>query len=103
MLLELGDQVLADGEEEKAVAEGERVRCTPGYSDSNLRLNIKFEEVSIFISLSYTHPHDLSKIRVLRHEGEVHEALDEQGKGDQVEENQIEDVLPVLLQVHHHL
>ena len=47
VLLELGDQVLADGEEEKAVAEGERVRRTPGYSDSHLRLNIKFEEVSI--------------------------------------------------------
>ena len=55
------------------------------------------------MSLSDTHPHDLAKIRVLRHKGEVHEALDEQGKGDQVEENQVEDVLPVLLQVHHHL
>ena len=55
------------------------------------------------MSLSDTHPHDFSKICVLRHKGEVHEALDEQGKGDQVEENQVEDVLPVLLQVHHHL
>jgi hypothetical protein len=45
VLLELGDQVLADGEEEKAVAKGERVRRSTGYSDS--------------------HPHDLSKICVL--------------------------------------
>ena len=47
MLFELCDEVLADSEEEKAVAEGERVCRTPGYSDSHLRLNIKFEEVSI--------------------------------------------------------
>ena len=47
MLFELCDEVLADGEEEKAVAKGERVRRTTGHSDSHLRLNIKFEEVSI--------------------------------------------------------
>ena len=47
VLLELGQKILAHCEEEEAVAEGERVRRTPGYSDSHLRLNIKFEEVSI--------------------------------------------------------
>ena len=46
-LLHLRDQVLGDGQEEEAVAEGQRVRSTPGYSDSHLGLNIKFEEVSI--------------------------------------------------------
>ena len=39
------------------------------------------------MSESKTHPHDLSKIRVLWHEGEMHEARDKEGKGDQVEEH----------------
>ena len=40
-----------------------------------------------FRSLSETHPHDLSKISVLWHEGEMHEALDKEGKCDEVEEH----------------
>ena len=36
---------------------------------------------------SNTHPHDLPEIGVLGHEGEVHEALDKEGEGDEVEEN----------------
>ena len=39
------------------------------------------------MSESETDPHDLSKIRVLWHEGEMHEALDEEGKGDKIEQN----------------
>ena len=36
---------------------------------------------------------------MLGHEGEVHEALHKQCKGDQVEEDQVEDVLTVFFQV----
>ena len=40
VLLELGDQVLADSEEEKAVAEGERVGSASCDSDPHLRIHI---------------------------------------------------------------
>ena len=45
------------------------------------------EDNSVLSLSDATHPHDLSKICVLGHEWEVHEALDEEGKGDEVEKN----------------
>ena len=45
------------------------------------------EDNSILSHSDGTHPHDLSKVCVLGHEWEVHEALDKEGKGDEVEEN----------------
>ena len=47
MLFELGDEVLADGEEEKAVAEGERVGSASCDRDPHLGIHIfPFNKVS---------------------------------------------------------
>ena len=77
-LLQLGQEVPGHGQQQQTVAEGERGGRSSGDGDA--------------------HAHDVAQIRVFGHERVVDEAVDEQGDGDDVEDEEVEDVLTVLFQ-----
>ena len=78
MFFHLCDQVPAHRQKQEAVTKGQGGRRTPSDCDPN--------------------PHDVPKIQVLRHERIKNEPFDEQSDGDNVKDEQEENVLPVLLQ-----
>ena len=76
--LEFGQEVARHGQQEEGVVEGEGGSRSASDGDA--------------------HAHNVSQVRVLRHERVMNEALDEQGDGDDVEDEQVENVLAVAFQ-----